>query len=186
MAQPSEESSSVAATPPCTDPIGLYIHSCGVTAKITRPGSTSVISKSSSEAIGGGGSSPAAILRMASIPGSSAAACAVIIGSAQVKLRARCVMQPSLAAIPHRPPGLPRDPQDDERDHEADDRVGGGQAERDDDRAGHHREADEPVRARVVAVGDERRALEPPSGAEADRGRPLVAEEADDSRERQR
>ena len=61
IAQPSEESSSVAATPPCTDPIGLYIHSAGVTAKITRPSSTSVISKSSSWAIGGGGSSPAAI-----------------------------------------------------------------------------------------------------------------------------
>ena len=69
-AQPSEESSSVAATPPWTEPIGLYIHSAGVKAKITRPGSTSAISKSSSIAIGGGGSSPAAIARMASMPGS--------------------------------------------------------------------------------------------------------------------
>ena len=89
IAQPSEESSSVAATPPCTEPIGLYIHSAGVMAKITRPSSTSVISKSSSWAIGGGGSSPAAILRIASMPGSEAAAMAVSSGSDQVKVRTR-------------------------------------------------------------------------------------------------
>ena len=101
IAHPSDESSSVAATPPCTDPIGLYIHSAGVTAKITRPSSASVISKSSSEAIGGGGSSPAAILRIASRPGSEAAAAAVASGSDHVKVRTRsvsvgCVTQPSV------------------------------------------------------------------------------------------
>src|SRR4051794_23821043 len=107
MAQPSDESSRVAATPPWTEPIGLYIHSAGVTAKITRPGSTSVISKSSSSAIGGGGSSPAAILRIASIPGNDAAAVAVASGSDQLKVRMRslsteelgCVTQPRVLRV---------------------------------------------------------------------------------------
>ena len=99
IAQPSEESSSVAATPPCTEPIGLYIHSAGVMAKITRPSSTSVSSKSSSWAIGGGGSSPAAIFWIASRPESDAAAAAVASGSDHVNVRTRsvsvgCVTQP--------------------------------------------------------------------------------------------
>src|SRR4051794_39663209 len=129
MAQPSEESSSVAATPPWTDPIGLYIHSSGVKAKTTRPSSTSAISNSSSSAIGGGGSSPAAILRIASMPGSEAAATAVSSGSDQLKVRTRwagsslaglgCVTQPSLSTMRRlRAPGA----------HEP--RLGRGQRER--------------------------------------------------------
>src|SRR5262249_17026940 len=51
--QPSDESSSVAATPPWTEPIGLYIHSAGSIANTTRPGSTSAISNPRSEARGG-------------------------------------------------------------------------------------------------------------------------------------
>src|SRR6187402_2111334 len=82
--------------PPWTEPIGLYIHSCGKTAKITRPSSTRVISKSSSSAIGGGGSSPAAIARIASMPASSPAARAVASGSDQVIVRVRCITKPIL------------------------------------------------------------------------------------------
>ena len=91
IAQPSEESSSVAATPPWTEPIGLYIHSSGVIAKITRPSSTSVISKSSSSAIGGGGSSPVGDLADRLDPGSEAAAWAVASGSDQLNVRVRCI-----------------------------------------------------------------------------------------------
>src|SRR4051794_26880570 len=93
MLHPREESSSVAATPPWTEPIGLYIHSAGSMAKITRPGSTRVISNPSSSAIGGGGSSPAAIARIASMPGRSPAARAVMSGSDHVNVRVRCMMK---------------------------------------------------------------------------------------------
>src|SRR5438876_4568030 len=45
------------------------------------------------------------------------------------------------------PPGVPGDVQDDERDREADDRVGDGDAERDDGGADDDAEADEAVNA---------------------------------------
>jgi hypothetical protein len=99
-AQPSDESRIVAATPPWTEPIGLYIHSAGSSAKMTRPRSTSVIVMPSSSAIGGGGSSPAATMRIASSPGRSRTAPAVASGSLQVIVRLRsvvgCVTQPIL------------------------------------------------------------------------------------------
>ena len=52
-------------------------------------------------------------------------------------------------------------------------------AERDDDGAGDDAERDEAVDAGVVAVGDQRRAREPPPGAEPNLGGELVADEAD-------
>src|SRR3954452_6249195 len=59
-----------------------------------------------------------------------------------------------------RPPRMPRDPQDLERDSEADEWVGALKADRADRRAEAHREAHVPVRARVVAVRDQRRAVQ--------------------------
>ena len=46
-------------------------------------------------------------------------------------------------------------------------------------------EADVAVGAGVVAVGDQRRAVQPPPGAQPDARRDLVAGEPDDARERQ-
>ena len=54
----------------------------------------------------------------------------------------------------HRPPRLPRDPQDDQRDPEPDQGVREVEAHSDDRGAGDHAEADEGVGAGVVAVGD--------------------------------
>ncbi len=67
--------------------------------------------------------------------------------------------------MPDGVPGLPGDAQDHECDHQADHRVGDVEAERDDGSTGQHAEADEPVDARVLAVGDERRALQAAAGA---------------------
>ncbi len=58
-----------------------------------------------------------------------------------------------------RPPRLPRDAQDDERDREPDQWIAELEAERDDDRAADDSERDETVGACVIAVGDERRTL---------------------------
>ena len=63
-----------------------------------------------------------------------------------------------------RPPRIPCDVEDDERDREAHDRVGDRSAERDNGSAGDDAEADEAVNAGVVAVGDQSRAVEPPPG----------------------
>src|ERR1035437_4930372 len=62
-------------------------------------------------------------------------------------------------------PRLPADAQDDERDGQADKRVGDGGADGDNDRRGDDRQRDVGVRASVVAVGDERGAVEAMSGA---------------------
>jgi len=78
-----------------------------------------------------------------------------------------------------RPPGLPSDPQDDERDREPDQRVAELEAERHDDRAADDSERDESIGACVVAVGDKCRAAEALAGAEADQGGDLVADESD-------
>src|SRR5215208_7447885 len=80
-----------------------------------------------------------------------------------------------------RPPRLPGDPQDDDRDREADDRITDLKAERDDDRTRDHCEADEPVDAGMVSIGDQRRARQPPPGAKPDLSGCLVTEEADDA-----
>ena len=190
IAQPSEESSSVAATPPWTDPIGLYIHSAGVNAKITRPSSTSAISKSSSSAIGGGGSSPAAILRIASRPGSEAAAAAVASGSDQVNVRVRCMMQPYSTRVAGRaaPPrscgvsgSVEREQQAEQRQRGDDPHHGlqpGGVGEHAEDRGRDAADADreperharrDPEPARQVLLPHHDRDAERHHGHEADR-----------------
>ncbi len=55
---------------------------------------------------------------------------------------------------------MPGDPEDHEGDREPDQRVGDLEADRDDDRAGDDAEADGSVGAGVVAVGDERGAVQ--------------------------
>ncbi len=55
---------------------------------------------------------------------------------------------------------MPGDLEDHEGDREPDQRVGDLEADRDDDRAGDDAEADESVGAGVVAVGDERGAVQ--------------------------
>ena len=57
-------------------------------------------------------------------------------------------------------PGLPGDAEDDQGDRQADQGVGDAEAECDDHCARDHREADVGVGAGVVAVGDQRRAVE--------------------------
>ena len=55
-----------------------------------------------------------------------------------------------------------------------------GKPEPDADRAGEHREAGEAVDAGVLPVGDEGDAADAPTGADAELGDGLVAEEADE------
>jgi hypothetical protein len=76
-------------------------------------------------------------------------------------------------------PAFPGDAQDHGRDHETDDWVGEFETGGDDGGAGEDAEADEAVDAGVFAVGDKRRALEPPAGAQPNLGGDLVADEAD-------
>jgi hypothetical protein len=85
-------------------------------------------------------------------------------------------------AAPHRQPRLPGDAEDDGGDGEADDRVGHGQADGDDDRAGDDGQAHVGVGARVVAVRCQRRAAQHPPRAGAHLGREPVAEEAHGAR----
>src|SRR5258708_5179609 len=96
-AQPHAESQSVAYTPPCTDPIGLWWYSAGVTSKTTLPGSTDTQPKPRVAAIGGGGSRPAIISVKNEIPSSSRAAAADGAGSAHSYVR----RLPSAAAAPY-------------------------------------------------------------------------------------
>ena len=77
----------MAATPPWTEPIGLYIHSAGSTAKTALPKSASTIDTSISWAKGGGDSVPSTVARRNSRPESSMAAAAVAAGSCHWKLR---------------------------------------------------------------------------------------------------
>ncbi len=84
-----------------------------------------------------------------------------------------------------RPPRLPSDSEDDERDHERDQRVTHLQSERDDDGAEHDAKTDERVGAGVVAVCAKRGAIEPATRACADLRRHEVTGEADQARERQ-
>jgi hypothetical protein len=85
-----------------------------------------------------------------------------------------------LVVVPaHRVPALPGDAQDDQGDAQADERVGDRGADGDNDRRGDDRERHLGVGGGVVAVGDERGAVEPVAGALADlRGRE-VAQVAD-------
>ena len=79
----------------------------------------------------------------------------------------------------HESPRVPCDLEDHEGDEEADERIAAGQAERGEDRARDDSDGDEPVRPRVVAVGDESRAREAPAGAKPDPGGELVPCEPD-------
>src|SRR5512132_3358973 len=78
-------------------------------------------------------------------------------------------------------PGLPGDPEDHPGDDDGDDRIGHREAERDQDGAEHHPEADEAVGPRVVAVGYQGWAVQSPAGAEPHLGGYLVPSEADGS-----
>src|SRR5262249_13708320 len=73
------------------------------------------------------------------------------------------------------PPGLPGDPQDHERDGEADEWVGHRGADRNGERRYDHGEADVGIRARVVAVGDQGRAVDAAPGAGTHERGELVA-----------
>ena len=89
-------------------------------------------------------------------------------------------------AGPDRPPRLPGDSQDHGGDPEPDQRIEDLGAESDRDGAGDHRQADVGVGAGVVAVGDQRRALELAPSPRADMGGGEIAEVADQSRRSQR
>lgn len=84
-----------------------------------------------------------------------------------------------LIVAAHRPPGVPGDPEDDGGYAKADQRIGDRQAQFDDDRAGDHSEADVGVSPSVVAVRDQRRAVEALPGPGADDRRDPVTDEAD-------
>src|SRR5215217_4603535 len=87
------ESSTVAAMPPWTLPIGLNIHSVGSSEKTARPSATSRMSIPSIRPIGGAGNSPAAIAcKNASPVRPSRAAAASASGSSHVNVR---VLMPS-------------------------------------------------------------------------------------------
>ena len=74
---------------------------------------------------------------------------------------------------------LPGDPQDHDGHDQADDRVSDLQPERDDRGAEHDRQADQPVSPGVIAVGDQRRALQPLPGTQPDERGSLVTDEPD-------
>ncbi len=86
---------------------------------------------------------------------------------------------------PHRAPRLPGDPQDHGGHGEADQRVGDGYADRDGASACDDRERYVGVSARVRAIGDQRRTVEPSPRAAANAGRESVSGEADDARGRE-
>ena len=80
-----------------------------------------------------------------------------------------------------RAPRVPSDLEDDACDEKTHDRVGPGEAERDDGGARDDAQGDEAVDASVVAIRDERGTRELPSRPQAYLRRDLVAEEADDA-----
>ena len=82
-------------------------------------------------------------------------------------------------AAAHGPPRVPGDLDNDDGDREPDQWVGDLQADRDRDRAGDHREADVGIGSGVVAVGDERRAVESMSGPPVADAQALATELAD-------
>src|SRR5215212_9754345 len=64
---------------------------------------------------------------------------------------------------PDRAPGVPGDLEDDRGDREADQRVRDRRAQRDHGRARDNRQTDVGIGAGMVAIGDERRAVERPA-----------------------
>ena len=85
---------------------------------------------------------------------------------------------------PHRPPGVPGDLEDHERDQETDDRIGDRHARGNDGRTGDHADRDEAVNAGVVAVGHEGGAMQPAPGAQPHLRCDLVSDEPDQARRR--
>ena len=75
--------------------------------------------------------------------------------------------------------------QNQRRDHEADQRVRALEAECNYRGGSDNTEGDVAVNACMVPIGDESRAVESPPRPQANARRKLVAEEADQSRERQ-
>ncbi len=104
------ESRIVAAMPPWTEPIGLYIHSAGSIANTARPSCTSTSSNASRRAIGGGGSLPSTIACMHSRPGNSIAAAADTAGSSQLNVRVRVPARSRSIALTRRSPLRLRSP----------------------------------------------------------------------------
>ena len=84
-----------------------------------------------------------------------------------------------MRAAADRLPTLHRDLEDHPRDHDGDDRVREGEAERHENGAQQDAEADDPVGSRVIAVGNQCRAVQAAASAEAHLRRDLVAGEAD-------
>jgi hypothetical protein len=82
-------------------------------------------------------------------------------------------------------PGIPGDLEDHERDDETDDRIADRSAQSDDDRAGHDAERDKAIGPGMVAVRDQRRARESPTGSKSDLGGKLVPGEPDHPRGRE-
>src|SRR3989304_155497 len=74
------------------------------------------------------------------------------IDSAETSVRMRS-LEVTRLGIPHRPPGVPRDLEDHERDNEPHDRVCEIEAERNTDRAHDDSQRDEAVNARSGSVG---------------------------------
>ncbi len=91
------------------------------------------------------------------------------------KLRLRAIERPHEDG----PRRLPDDAEDHQRDDATDDGVGQRETQPDADGARHDGEARQPVDPRVVAVGDQRRAVDLATHADAEGRHGLVAEEAD-------
>jgi hypothetical protein len=91
-----------------------------------------------------------------------------------------------LRPLAHRQPRLPGDVEDDTGDHDRDHRIGQGQPKCDQDSSQQYAQADEAVGTGVIAVRNERRAVQPASRAEPDLRGDLVAGEADAARDAER
>ena len=99
------------------------------------------------------------------------------------------VRRPAVSSVvvvsAHRVPALPGDVQDEGCDEQADDGIGNRGAERNGARAQDHAGADDRVAAGVVAVGDQRRAVQAAAAAEPDPGGDCVADDPNEPGERE-
>ena len=91
-----------------------------------------------------------------------------------------------LIVAAHGVPALGGDPQDQRGDAEPDDRVCDRRPECDRDRAENHSGADDRIAPSMVAVGDQRRAVEASTAAEPHSGGNRVANHTDSAREPER
>src|SRR5436190_17327517 len=90
-----------------------------------------------------------------------------------------------MSGAANRVPGVPRDLEDDERDHEPDDRVGDVESQCDESRTCDHPEGHEAVDTRMTAVGEQGGTVEPSPGPQPNLCRNLVPDKADRTRSRQ-